>query len=163
MSDAEKTSSKGPRWGKIALVVSLTVNVLIAGLAIGTFAQVKKSDGFVRTGEASGAYTFALSPKDRREIGKNMASYFKDKGRDRGALQKEYERMIDVVTSDPFDRAAAQDVLTNQAEFASDRRVAAEGLLLDQLENMTLKERQEFAQRLQEGVKRRPRPPRPPN
>jgi len=161
MSDVEKTPSKGIRWGKVALVASLSVNVLIAGLAIGTFANVKKGNNFVRTGEASGAYTFALSPKDRREIGKNMMSHFKEMGRDRDALQAEYQRMITVVTAEPFDRDAAQDVLGNQAEFANARRVAAEGLLLDQLESMTVEERLRFAERLQEGVKRRPRPPRP--
>ncbi|MDG1430928.1 MAG: periplasmic heavy metal sensor [Paracoccaceae bacterium] len=163
MSDAENKAPKGPRWGKIVLILSLSVNLLIAGLAVGTFANVKKGDNFVRNGEESGAYTFALSPKDRREIGKNMASYFQKNGRDRDALGKEYARMIEVVTADTFDREAAQLILSNQASFAVDRRLAAEGLLLDQLESMSADERREFAERLQEGVKRRRGPPRPRN
>ena len=161
MNDVEKTPRKGLRWSKIALAVSLSVNLLIAGLAVGTFANVRKGNNFVRTGEASGAYTFALSAKHRREIGKGMASYFQANGRDRDALHQEYARMIDVLTADPFDREAAQQILSAQAKFASERRETAEGLLLDQLEGMSLEERQAFAKRLEEGVKRRPRAPRP--
>lgn len=158
MSDDVIKPSKGPRWVKIALAVSLSLNLLIVGLAFGMFNQVRKGAPPIRAGEAAGAYTFALKPEDRHEIGKAMYDRSKSSGRDRERVTGEYERMITILTADTFDREAAKEVLGSQFDIANERRVIAEDLLLDRLEEMTAQERVEFSERLREGVKRRPRP-----
>ncbi|MDG2339678.1 MAG: periplasmic heavy metal sensor [Paracoccaceae bacterium] len=159
MSDDVKETSKGPRWVKIALAVSLSANLLVVGLAFGMFTQVRKGAPPIKAGESAGAYTFALSPRDRREIGKSMADQSKSSGRDRQRVTGEYDRMIAILKAETFDRDAAKQVLGSQFEIANERRLTAEDLLLDRLEQMTLEERIEFSERLLEGVKRRPGPP----
>ena len=159
MSDVEKTPNKGPRWVKIALGVSLSVNVLVVGLAIAMVTMVQRGGTPVRTGEAAGAYTFALSPKDRRDIGHAVTQEFRKSGKDRSGLRAEYQNMIAILVADPFDRAAAQEVLARQFEFADQRRMASEALLLDHLERMSLEDRKAYAKRLGEGMKRRSAPP----
>ena len=130
-------------------------------MAIGTYSTVKKNGGPIRAGEAAGAYTYALSPKDRRDIGRALSKAHREAGSTRERIQAEYQSMIAVLTAETFDRAAAKEVLDRQFEFANDRRVASETLLLDHLESMTLEERKAFAERLKEGANRKPRPPRP--
>lgn len=158
MSDEVKKPNKGPRWVKIALGVSLSVNLLIAGLAIGTFSNVKKNGPPIRAGETAGAYTFALSPKDRREIGKALLSQSREAGSTRAQIVAEYHNMVEVLTAEEFDRAAAKEILDRQFGFANERRISSEILLLDRLEKMSVEERKEFAERLKEGSNRRQTP-----
>lgn len=159
MSENVEKPKQDQRWIKIALGVSLCINLLIAGLAIGTFSNVKKNGPPIRAGEASGAYTFALSREGRKSIGQALAKKSRDSGNRREQIVAEYQNMINVLIADDFDREAAQQILDRQFGYANERRVAGEALLLDQLEQMTLEERKEFADRLSEGAKRRPGPP----
>ena len=161
MSDDLDKPKKGPRWAKIALGVSLSLNLLVAGLAIGTFSNVKKNGGPMRPGEAAGAYTYALSPQDRRSIGKAISERNRSGDKTRDQIVAEYQNMIDVLTADEFDREAARQILDRQFNFANERRLDSESLLLDHLDTLSLEERKAFAERLQEGAKRRPGKPPP--
>ncbi len=164
MSDAENKIPKGPRWGKIALIVSLSVNLLIAGLAVGTFANVKRNAPPMGAGEAAGAYTFALLPKDRRDIGNALSKLNRENGSTREKIVAEYQNMIEILLADEFDRDAAEQILDRQFQFANGRRAVSEMLLLDKLEQMSKEERKAFAERLKEGANRHPgKPPRPRN
>lgn len=163
MSDVEKKPNGGPRWVKIALGVSLSINLLIVGLAVGTFSQVRKGDVGVRSADGTGAYTFALQPADRRKIGRGMYDHFQQSGDDRASIRKEYDRMVEILVAETFDRAAAEQIMARQSKIVDNRRMVAEGLLLDQLEAMSLEEREKFAERLKEGARRRPGAQKPKN
>ncbi len=156
MSDVVDKSNWVPRWAKIALGVSLTINILIAGLAIGTFSNVKKIPPAMGPSEVAGAYTYALLPKNRRNIGKAMSKLNRENGSAREKIAAEYQYMIEILVAEEFDRDAAKQILDRQFEFANDRRVVSENLLLDELEKMSLEERVEFAERLKEGANRHP-------
>lgn len=157
MDDATDKKSGTSRGVKIALSLSLALNILVLGLAIGIFTQVQRSGGPVRFSDAGGAYTRALSAADRRSIGAEMYERFRSGQQDRLPSRREYERMIAILSAEPFDRAAAEQVLRAQATTAQDRRMLAEQLLLDRLEAMTADERAAFVKRLTDNLKRPPK------
>lgn len=154
MSDGSTQKSGTSRGVKIALALSLAVNLMIIGLAAGVYSQVQSSGGGVRFSDAGGAYTRALLPEDRRSIGREMNERFRPAQQDRILSRREYERMLTVLGAEQFDRATAEEILRAQAVTAEERRQAAEQLLLDRLEAMSAEERAAFAKRLTEGLKR---------
>lgn len=155
MTQAQPPQTKAPRWMKLAMVASVSLNLLILGAVAGTLGR-HAVEGRVapRVVDTGGAYTMALSPKDRREIARAMAGQVREGRPDRAAARAEYQKMIAVLAAEPFDRAQAQAVLSRQAAFAESRRAMAEQALLDRLEQMTPEERQGFAARLASGLAR---------
>lgn len=155
MTEAAKLQAKAPRWMKLALVGSVSLNLLIVGAVAGTVGRhAVEGRAAPRISDAGGAYTMALSPKDRREIGRALVGHVRDGRPDRDAVRAEYQQMISVLGAEPFDRAKAQAVLDRQSAFAESRRALAETLLLDRLEQMSPEERQGFATRLAAGLAR---------
>ena len=117
MSDVEEKPKQGSRWVKVALGVSLSINLLIAGLAIGTFSKVQKDGVQCRSNQAVGAYTFALSPKDRRDIGREIGAQTRKGSASPEAIRLEYEHMTEILVAEKFDREAARAVRNRQFEF----------------------------------------------
>lgn len=153
MTQEPVKSTSCPRWVKIALAVSLAGNLLVAGMAGGMIWQGGKS-GPPRISDAGGAYTQALTPADRRDIGKVIGQSIRDRQSGRAAVLAEYRGMLEVLRSEPFDRAAAEQVLKRQAQIFEHRRQVSETALLERLESMTPQERAAFVERLEQGVKR---------
>ncbi len=154
MTDERPKSSDCPRWIKIALAVSLAINLLIIGIAGGMAARFGGSDGPPRMSDSGGAYTRALTPKDRREIGKDLGQQFQEMRKGRAIVQEQYREMLAVLKAEPFDRGAAEDVLQRQSGIADQRRKVSERALLDRFEAMTPAERAAFVVRLEQGIER---------
>lgn len=157
MTQEQEKSSRCPRWVKIALAVSLAVNLLIVGL-VGGVAFSGGKVGPLRVTDAGGAYTQALTPKDRRAIGQAIARELQGQRKDRASVLAEYQGMLDVLRAEPFDREAAAQVLLRQTRIFEQRRSASETALLDRLEGMTAAERAAFVERLEEGIRKQRRP-----
>jgi len=155
MTEQTTKSARCPRWVKIALALSLSANLLIIGLGIGMATHFKSFGGPPRASDAGGAYTAALSPKDRREIGRDLTVQFRDMRQGRAELLGEYRAMLRILKSEPFDREAAESILQRQSDIADHRRKAGEQALLNQLEAMTPAERAAFVERLESGLSRR--------
>lgn len=154
MSDQTTNSSGCPRWIKIALALSLAANLLIVGLGAGMMTHFRLSGGPPRVADAGGAYTSALSPRDRRQIGQQLTEHYQETRKGREAVLGEYRQMLRVLKAEPFDRAAAEQVLKRQSSIADQRRKAGETALLDRLEAMTPEERAAFVERLETGLTR---------
>ena len=154
MTDQEPKSSGCPRWIKIALAVSLAVNLLIFGIVGGMAVRFGGPDGPPRMSENGGAYTHALTPKDRREIGKEIRQQFVEMRQGSTTLQEQYREMLEILKAEPFDRSAAEDVLGKQSGIVDQRRKVSERALLNRLEAMTPAERAAFVERLENGIER---------
>ena len=154
MTELNASKPNCPRWAKLLLAASLSVNLLIVGLAVGAMLNFSKKGGPPRLAETGGAYTAALNPKDRRTIGMELAEIYRTGPSSRQDVQQQYQRMIAVLKTEPFDRAAAEAVLERQSQFAQERRMAGERALLNRLEAMTPAERAAFLERLENRIKR---------
>ncbi|WP_158547530.1 periplasmic heavy metal sensor [Rhodovulum sp. 12E13] len=158
----------GPRgsrvWLKVALFVSLGLNLLVAGFVAGA---VLGRDTHVRPVAADMArdlglapYVGALSPADRRAIARDVRSALRAQG-GRRALRSEarasFAAVLAALRAEPFDRAALERLLAGQVARAEMRRSLGQAALLDRLEEMSPEARAAFADRLDAGL-RRPSP-----
>lgn len=157
MTQEQQKPSRCPRWVKIALAVSLSVNLLIVGL-VGGMAFRSDKMGPPRMTDAGGAYTQALTVKDRRDIGRIIGRELQELRKDRATVLGEYQGMLEVLRTEPFDRAAAAQVLERQSSIFEQRRKAGETALLNRLEAMSVEERAAFVERLEKGIQRQERP-----
>ncbi len=155
----------GPRrsgvWLKVALFVSLGLNLIVAGFVAGA---VLGHDERVRPVSADMArdlglapYIGALSPADRRAVARDVRSAVRAQGGIR-ALRSEARASFDAVLAalraEPFDRAALERLLARQVARAESRRSMGQTALLDRLEEMSPAARAAFADRLAAGLRR---------
>ena len=96
----------------------------------------------------------AMERKDRRDLGRMIQ---KAKGRDRH-MDRELRAQVtaalaDLLSSEPFERAAVWAVLDDAATMIDERQVIAREALLDKLASMTPTAREQLAQALLHGRK----------
>lgn len=157
MTDNTQARPRTRRGIKIALGLSLGVNLLILG-AVGGAMLNGRPDGPIRD-RVDMARTFGLGPlgnalarEDRNQIVARL-------GQDHAALRAERTALLDatldfvaVVEAEPFDRqatAAALELQRDQVHGLLERGHAA---LLDQLELMSPAARAGFADRLRRAI-----------
>ena len=149
MSDSPKPKR---RWVSVLLTVSLAINLLIVGVAAGTIYRVKGGDhGKAPPGFGSALYR-AL-PKDDRRVLRGELS-----GRHvRGAelRSQDFAALGAALRAEPFDPAAVQVLLQQQAQFMADTQSALQKQWLERVTAMSDTERQAYADRLEDVVHRR--------
>ena len=141
-----------PRRGlRIALILSLALNLLIVGALLG-LALVGRGPGGPRGFELGlGPLVQALEPADRRAL----AGSLRDRPGVRELRPQRREALLEELTrallAEPFDRAGLEAVLDAQAQRTRDGMAVARGVFLDRLEAMTAAERRAYAERLRRG------------
>jgi hypothetical protein len=140
---------------RIVLVVSLALNLAVAGLVVGSFASGRVGAGPPRSFDVGlGPMSRALAPEDRREIGtalrnaRPMAGY---RPRQQATL------MIAALRATPFEPETLRVLIAEQAAHGA----LAQDVVIDHIVTMSDEHRAAFADRLQvELSKLRPRPER---
>lgn len=154
MSDGSGHLSRG--W-RIVLVLSLALNLLVAGALVGRYAShggaFDRHQG--RYEPIGGPLTGALSQEDRREITRQMRDMRHDKIPDKAARRAVYEALLADLRAEPLDSAAIADHMARQRDLLAERLAVGQALLLDRIERMSAVERAAFADRLAEGLRRR--------
>ncbi|MDA7426386.1 periplasmic heavy metal sensor [Thalassococcus lentus] len=150
------TPKRGTRpWVKGLLFASLALNLLVVGLVAGAVINggpPGKRDAGYR--DAAGPYMRAFSDDQRRTLRKNLRDGFKA-GRDgRPAIMAGYQQGIAVLRADPFDPKPLEEILTEQARSGEERRLIAQGVMIEFIAQMDAAERQALADRLEEQIKR---------
>ena len=148
------TDSANPKrrnlW-KILFGVSLALNLLIVGALGGAF--MRKGKGPTANHLASGfLYMRALDFKDKRALRKEIL-----RNKDGGKLVKDrnqasFNSAVGILKRHPFDRAAFENLLDEQAKHAKSRQDSARIALVNHIENMTKEERRIYAQRLKDFI-----------
>ena len=147
-------SATGPRWMRIALAVSVALNLAVAGLAIG--AWVKEGPGRGLPREMSfGPFTDALSEADRKEIRKSLGDHASGFRAEREAARAELVALLATLRAAPFDPVAARSALAAITSRATDRLELGRSLIEARILAMSDAERLAFADRLERGLKRR--------
>lgn len=143
---AEK--KRGFRWGKVVLVASLSLNVLVIGLVAGTVlsgdprvkTKVQSSDGGIR------AVLTALSHEDRRAIGRALHAGKRAVTQERRAAN---EALLATLRAEVFDKAAFEQAMARQASLATDRYAKSAAILAERLDSMSEAERAAFTDRFE--------------
>lgn len=158
MSQSAETKPGGMKtWLRVVLGASLALNLLIVGMIGGALVMRGKwhqhnpprLDGIV------GPLTRALTPQDRRAIGREMRQTNRSTRATRARLGEEFAALVTDLRAEPFDPEAVRTRLAGHRSIFSDRLELGHTLLLERLAGMTGPERAAFANRLQDEIDRR--------
>lgn len=146
--------ARSGRGLRIALGVSVALNLLVAGLVAGALLR----DGDPRARMVRdldfGPFTEALSPKDREALRRDFLTRAPEMRDVRRQMRADLGAFLQILRSDPLDAEALAGVLANQRERLSRRVDLGQDLLLERLAGMTRDERLAFADRLERRLRR---------
>ncbi|MGZ9811726.1 periplasmic heavy metal sensor [Pseudoroseicyclus sp. H15] len=151
---------KPSRAWRIALVVSLGLNLLVFGLAIGAVIGGNVGPGMRPPVELSlGPISRALSDDDRRALRRELGRQLAQRGVAEPDDSASLEALVAAVRTDPFEPEAVRDVLERQMQRAMSAGDAGREAFIARLEGKSPEEREAFAERLESETRRRPGPP----
>ena len=141
------------RGWKIVVVVSLAVNLLVLGLIVGAgvMHNAGPSDRAMR---GASAFIAALPEPERRAV-------IRDLRPGKGGLEARhgraarFEAVLETLQQDPFDAARLEMLLQDQRGAERARIGRAEAALLARLTTMTPQARRDYAERLEQLVRKR--------
>lgn len=135
------TRSRCPGWVKLLLILSLAVNLVVAGVVIGhKFRGDHKRDR--RGGDRVTEWIIDMVPEERREFARGQLSDLPNRlESERAARMAQLPEIVAAMTAEPFDPAALETALTAM----SDRHVLRQSVI-SLLEALTPAERAEFAE-----------------
>lgn len=163
MSENQKTGEtavSGPRAGRktrIALILSLTLNLLILGVIAGA------AIGHHRRAAHGGArdvgfspFTGALEREDRAALRGAFLAAMPDARERRQAARQDFDRLAEALRADPWDRALVTEVLARHGARTAERLELGHRLLIERIAAMTPAARAAFADRIEAGFRRGP-------
>jgi uncharacterized membrane protein len=143
----------GPRWMKIALVISVALNLAVAGLVLGAWLGDGPRKGMPRD-MSFGPFSEALSDADRRALRKGLMDRMGEFRSSREAARADFEALLVALRADPFDAVAMTTALTAIETRNAERLALGRNLIATRIAEMTPEERQAFADRLEKGLRR---------
>ena len=153
MSETEK---KSWNWLKIALVLSVCLNILVLS-AIGSALIGKKRmehAGMPRLGQIESMFR-ALPEEKRKEIRRTFREEMEE-FRPRGEQMREARKaVVDALAADPYSAAQLESALQAQRDLRNSQAVRAEAIWVDIYSSLTDEERAEFKVKLEEHLKKR--------
>ena len=160
MDEQNEPMAAAPKAGrgmKIALILSLTLNLLIFGVMGGAMLAHGGRDDPRRVRDVGfGPYTEALSPEDRKALRDAFVKAVPDFRSSREEARADVAKLAEAIRAEPYDRAAVEAVIASQAERIEARLTIGRNLLLDRLDAMGPEARTALAGRIEMmRVKRR--------
>jgi hypothetical protein len=158
MAQTSETSKQTlPRGFKILFGLSLAVNLAVVGLIAGA-ALRKGAHGMARAGGPSAyarPYIQALPHDDRRAIFEAVRS---DKnGAGRGGRRAHYQQVLTELRAEVFVRSQIEAALKQQTEKALSGQNGVQTQWLNRIEKMNLQERRDYADAVEDVLKRGPK------
>jgi uncharacterized membrane protein len=146
-------SPAAPRGVKIALAVSVALNLAVAGLAVGAWLGDGPHKGMPRD-MSFGPFSEALDDADRRAIRRALLERVGEFREQREAARTEFEALLASLRADPFDPAALKAALAALEARNAERLELGRTLIETRLIEMSPEERAAFADRLEKGLRR---------
>ena len=157
MTDGKATVTNSAGKGlRIALAVSVALNLAVAGLAAGAFFKhggPEGRDGMIRD-LGFGPFTEALSPADRDALRRAFIAKVPDIRKSRSAMRQNQQELLAALRAQPFDKDRLVAVMQAQSDRASAQLGTGQALLQDLLLNLSDEARREFAGRLEQRLAR---------
>lgn len=141
------------RGVKIALALSVALNLAVAGLVAGAWMGDGPHRGMPRD-MSFGPFSAALDSDDRRAIRRALMERLGEFREQRAAAQAEFETLLTALRADPFDAGALKSALAALEARNAERLELGRSLIETRLIEMSPEERAAFADRLEQGLKR---------
>ncbi len=137
-------------WVRIALIASLALNLLIAGLVAGAMSR-GPDGGHMREmvdGDGFRALAWAMPPEHRRGLGRDLFQRREEFGATRDQMNAARDALASALTASPFDIAAVEAAFASQKQILTD--IADEGYkaVIARIVQMSAGERAEYAENL---------------
>lgn len=149
MAEDDKTPKPPMRRSlRILLIVSLALNLMVAGVIVGGIAKGRAPGPFGGFDMTLGPFARALDDDHRRELRDHLRGQEglrPPSRRDRAEAMRDF---MAALRADPFDPAAVDAIFAGQRDRATAGMRAGQDALLAQLQAMTAAERAAFADRL---------------
>ena len=143
-------------WLRIVLAGSLGLNLAVAGLAVGSMIRFR-DEAKPRPGPTFGVMLFReLDRGERRSLRQQAGGdhrSFHDRRRAEG------EAVLTLLRADPFEADALSGLLDVQAKTGHDFQNSVQQAWVKKVETMSVEERADYADELQERMHRPPGPP----
>lgn len=157
-NDPMPSGARRKRWSRIALILSLALNMLLVGVLVG--GALRDGDSRARKDGASMSLRpmiQALSPEMRRKIGREIGkNLWKERRRNANTVRVDLAPIIDVLRQEPFDPAALEAAFEQHLARLSNRQSIAQQVYRTHIAAMSDTERAAYADRLEQHL-RRPR------
>ncbi|MEZ5885346.1 MAG: periplasmic heavy metal sensor [Paracoccaceae bacterium] len=155
---AEQTEGKQGGKLRLALYISLALNLLFVGLVAGRMAG---GHPFGRAGMMApdvgfGPITESLSRADRHELFRRFRAVAPDYRAMRDAVTEDFLALAAVLQAESWDPAAAAAILDRQAERSRDRMAQGRQVFLDYLGSLSAEDRRDLGARIAAGIGKRP-------
>lgn len=146
MAEATKSS-----WLKIALGVSLALNVFFVGLFGGSLFQAKPE----KRDSAPQSFLSTLTEERKTEVKTYFAKMREDRKASRKNTRAAWAGVREAMTADPYDRAAMEAAMYKVIETRVDRSRKRYDQMIDFVSTMSAEERIAFSDAMRERWKRR--------
>lgn len=139
-------------WWRVVLVVSLALNLLIAGLVVGVAMRFRDAPPPRELAERDvgyGAFIAAFEGDDRRALGRAYRSEMPDRDELRLRYRTQIDEVLTALRSEPFDAARFQSALHQRQEELEHMQERGQVLLIGQLSGMDQAARLRYADKLE--------------
>jgi uncharacterized membrane protein len=140
----QKDGGKGLR---IALAVSVALNLAVAGMTVGSFIHDRGGPAGVRE-LGFGPFTEALSREDRASLRQSLVSKLPEMRQARHEVMQDSQDLLTALRAEPFVEANLTAVMEAQRDRMAQRLEIGQGLMRDLLLAMRPEARRAFADRL---------------
>lgn len=141
---------------RIALGVSVALNLLVAGLVAGAVLRDGGPRDRMLRDLDFGPFTEALSDSDRDALRRDFVARSGGFREMRAQMRADFDALLRVLRVEPFDVEAVRSLLEGQQARVQERLVLGQDLLLERLAAMSPEARAEFADRLERRLRRGP-------
>ncbi|MEJ6708797.1 MAG: periplasmic heavy metal sensor [Amylibacter sp.] len=160
MSDIPPKSTpltKGRNWTRIALLVSLALNLVIVGALVGAFWKNEKPTGrhLDRMSMGLGAYVRALPEPVQSDVMALVGTGSEDRRNFRRAMRERQQKFERVLLEKPFSEQAVRAALMQRRDFALDKTVRLQDAYVNALVAMSDAERPAHFDQAQELLEKR--------
>ncbi|WP_284162503.1 periplasmic heavy metal sensor [Frigidibacter sp. SD6-1] len=151
--------TEGGQGGKlrVALYLSLAINLLFVGLVVGRMAGGHPigRGGMMGPDVGFGPITESLSHADRRELFRRFRDVAPDFRAMRGAVREDFAALATVLQAETWEPAAAALILDRQAERSRDRMAQGRQVFLDYLGSLSAEARRDLGARIAADLDKR--------
>lgn len=156
MTDTPENPPNKRRWLMPLLLVSLAINLLIAGIFIGAMLSPdglrNRAENASVRGVVGEPFFRALPREERRALIREVVRN-RDKIREsREGLRQRFQDFLTTLRAETFDMEEARRLMTEQRGAAIRRQEIGEMLLLDRLQAMTSEQRRAYADALEDSL-----------
>jgi len=134
-------------WLRIALVLSLAVNLGVGGMVAGAVLR-RGVPARVECDAGLGPIADAMTRIDRRALREALVARYQELGAGRAALRADYDVLLQSLRAEPFDPAAVDAALAALATRNADRLSGARAILADYITGLAPEARAALADRL---------------